>query len=263
MLPYLEIGPIHLGPFRIFPFALLLGTALLVGHFLIVRRAARTGLNSTRAAEMHLSAIALGFPVAALFKFVYHLEILELDWWTVLTRHLAISSFGGLFGGLGGIALFLRMRGLRGEEAWRYADLAAFAFPFAWIFGRMGCVIVHDHPGIRSSNWLTVAYPGGARYDLAVIEVIFVALMAALFFALDRAKRPAGLFLALLLCLYGPFRIWLDTFHVDPPTYFGWPVDRWAGVVILIAGCAAARSIKPLSRRDGLPSRATPEQGLV
>ena len=34
------------------------------------------------------------------------------------------------------------------------------------MFGRMGCSIAHDHPGLESDLWFAVQYPHGGRFDL-------------------------------------------------------------------------------------------------
>jgi len=49
------------------------------------------------------------------------------------------------------------------------ADLVASAFPLSWVFGRSGCSLAHDHPGMLSNAWFAVQYPGGGRFDLGLI----------------------------------------------------------------------------------------------
>jgi len=49
--------------------------------------------------------------------------------------------------------------------------------------------VTHDHPGRLAAgpNWLTVAYPDGPRYDLGVLEALFLTAICAAFFL--RARR--------------------------------------------------------------------------
>jgi len=82
-----------------------------------------------------------------------------------------------------------------------------------------------------------VRYPGGTRFDLAVIEVLFLALvMLPLFAFLDRRPRAGGFWLGAFLTVYGGFRLWLDTLHVDPPRYGPFSVDQWAYGSVLLLG---------------------------
>jgi prolipoprotein diacylglyceryltransferase len=105
------------------------------------------------------------------------------------------------------------------------------------VFGRIGCSLVHDHPGRPSSSFLAVRFPGASRFDLAVIEVLFLAvLLIPLFAVLNREKWQDGFWLGVFLTLYGAFRLWLDTLHVDPPRYGPFSVDQWVYGIALIAG---------------------------
>jgi phosphatidylglycerol:prolipoprotein diacylglycerol transferase len=113
----------------------------------------------------------------------------------------------------------------------------------------MGCYLVHDHPGIRTTSFLSVRYPEGTRYDLGLLEALFLIALAAVFLFLDRKPRPRGFFYVAFLLLYGLFRFQLDRLHVDPPRYAGWTVDQVASsLMILTGGVLAIRSLMHSTR---------------
>jgi phosphatidylglycerol---prolipoprotein diacylglyceryl transferase len=226
MIPYVTLPPISIGSLVLQPFALLVSAGVLISHFTLLSRARRHNLNRGWAAEMSVAMVACGFAGAVLFKFLYRPESWAAGIWP------GISSFGGLFGALAGGALYLVWaRRIRGPERLRYFDSVAFAFPFGFTFGRLGCALTHDHPGLRAADraWLAVAYPDGARYDLGLLEMLFLMAVCGVFLGLERRPRPAGFFVAAMLLAYGLFRIALDRLHVDPPRYGGVTVDQWAG----------------------------------
>src|SRR5207245_1227221 len=97
----------------------------------------------------------------------------------------SMSSFGGLIGGIAGGLWVARRNGLTGARMFAFMDIVAFAFPFAWIFGRTGCALAHDHIGIASSSFWAVDFPGGPRFDLGLLELFYTLGIAALFFGLD------------------------------------------------------------------------------
>ena len=111
----------------------------------------------------------------------------------------------------------------------------SYAFPFAWIFGRLGCTIVHDHPGAHTTSWLAVRYPDGPRYDLGLLELLFTVLVAGAFLVLDRRKRPTGFYLGWFLLVYGLFRLLLDTLHVDEGKHL-WSPDRCFSLIAAMTG---------------------------
>ena len=73
---------------------------------------------------------------------------------------------------------FARRYGLTRMQFWRYLDVVAFAFPFAWTLARTGCFLAHDHIGIASTFWLAVRFPEGPHLDLGLIEALFTASVA-------------------------------------------------------------------------------------
>lgn len=62
-----------------------------------------------------------------------------------------LSSIGGFLVCVPLTVYFFRRYGLR---LWANLDHMAFGFAFGWFFGRMGCTVAHDHPGvgIRGDN---------------------------------------------------------------------------------------------------------------
>jgi phosphatidylglycerol:prolipoprotein diacylglycerol transferase len=135
----------------------------------------------------------------------------------------------------------LRLRKIKPKDMIPYFDALAFVFPQAWIFGRMHCAWVHDHPGIQTNSWLGVQFPGKTRYDLGVVEVLYLAAVIVLFYWLDRKPRPPGFYLPAFLIPYGLFRLWLDTLHVDVMRYGGLSVDQWSSLAAIAAGIGFAR----------------------
>jgi phosphatidylglycerol:prolipoprotein diacylglycerol transferase len=222
LFPYLDFGPFDLGPFRIYPFGAMVACALLTWLVLILRRAARAGLDPRLALRLFETILAAGFIGAVLFGLF-------------LSGHFTYSSFGGAFGALLGAAIYLHRQKILGELRWRYLDLLAYAFPFGWSFLRLGCTLIHDHPGKLTSSWLGVHYPDGTRYDLGLLEMICSLAVACIFLVLGRGKHPPGYFIRwLIIC--GPIRILLDVVRENPPRYLGLTADQIGGIVLIAAG---------------------------
>lgn len=237
MLPYFEIRSVVLGPLRVPVQPFLASLGILLAHWLYLRRARQWGLDPEKAGWLSLTMVVAGIAGAFLFRWVYLPAALARDPWIWLKTTQGAASFGGIAAGLLAAAVYLRCRGLRGPQAWTYLDALASVFPIGWIFGRIGCSLIHDHPGLRSGHFLAVRYPEFPRWDLAVVEVLFLAVFVIpLFSILNGVRRPPGFFLAAFLALYGLFRLWLDTLHVDPPRYLGLTVDQLAYGFTALAG---------------------------
>jgi phosphatidylglycerol:prolipoprotein diacylglycerol transferase len=146
-----------------------------------------------------------------------------------------LSSFGGFTGGLVGVLLWRRHTG---QRILPYADAVLSSFPAAWMFGRAGCSVAHDHPGIRSDLWFAVRYPGGGRLDLGFLEFCYTILIVIAFALLRRKPRPTGFFIAAVCIAYAPVRFLLDflrvrtgaglSFGAIDPRYAGLTPAQWA-----------------------------------
>lgn len=250
MLPYLDPPPLYVGGFWLRWSILLAVVGVLVAHFLLLWRARRLNLDVPTAASMSFFMVIAGVCGARLFKLVYLPAIWQQITWSNFLVVGGLASFGGLAGGLAGAILYFAARRFPPGVAIDYLDALAAVFPMGWIFGRMGCAIVHDHPGLATTGFLAVAYPDMPRYDLGLTEVLFFAVvMIPLFLWLARTPRPRGFFLASFLIIYGAFRLWLDTLHVDPPRYAGITVDQWAYGGMFVGGLVIAAWLRPY-RRD-------------
>lgn len=103
-----------------------------------------------------------------------------------------LASLGGLAGGLIGALLYFAARRMSAATALDYLDALAAVFPLGWLFGRLGCSIAHDHPGLASSGLFAVAYPDLPRFDLAYLEVFFLVLFLIPLFAGVRPPPSAA-----------------------------------------------------------------------
>ena len=119
--------------------------------------------------------------------FYYPRDVLE-DPLLLLRLWEGLSSFGGFAGAF------------VGAFAWRfhykatllpYADIVASSFPVSMAFGRLGCAVAHDHPGLRSDFFLAVRFPDGGRHDLGFYEFLLMTPLAITF--LDSAAKAQAL----------------------------------------------------------------------
>jgi phosphatidylglycerol:prolipoprotein diacylglycerol transferase len=242
MFPYFDTSQWNVGPMAIHPFVILVALAVTVGYSVTACRLARDGVSRERVSELALWMFGIGFAGAFLMSLAYEPGALA-----DIARHPSrvvyfgwgLSSFGGFAGGLIGAAAFFRLRGITRSQRVAFLEAVGFAVPFGWSVGRVGCYLVHDHPGIRTSSWLGVRYPGGVRYDLGLLEVLFLLALSAAFLFLDRKPRPLSFFRVTLFLSYGVFRLLEDPLRVDPPRYFGWTVDQIAATVMIALGLGA------------------------
>ncbi len=235
MIPYIDIPTIQLfGPLKIQPFGLLVVTGLIVGHRIALRQADARGLDREKVASLVLWTVIGGFILAHLVSEIFYSPdqvarnpLVLLKFWT------SLSSYGGFAGGLIGAWLFLRREKL---AFWIHADLLATALTAGWFFGRMGCTVVHDHPGKLSDFFLAVRYPGGSRHDLGFYEWLFTIGLNVLVFSLLRRGPKPGTVVVTLMLAYAPVRFLFDFLRTADRHYLGLTPGQYFSVALLLGG---------------------------
>jgi phosphatidylglycerol:prolipoprotein diacylglycerol transferase len=221
MLPYVDPPVLGLGGAQVSAFSILVLLAGVTGFELVVRRAPRAGLARAEAARLAVWTLLLGFLGSHVFAELTTCPArVREDPRVLLWFWGSLSSLGGMLGGSLGACLAARARRLPGRSTLRFLDLVAFAAPFAWALGRLGCALVHDHPGVVSRHWLAVDFPSGPRLDLGLLELPLHLGLALAFLLLHRCTRE-GLFLGLFLAIYGPVRFALDFLRIGETRHLG------------------------------------------
>jgi phosphatidylglycerol---prolipoprotein diacylglyceryl transferase len=234
VIPYYPEPLLHFGPVEMPAFRVTLVVAVLWGGYIMVKRACRLGMSGILMFNVSQWAVVFGFAGAHVAKLVMdYNSSFRIDPSIIFTSSRGIRSIGGLAGGLLGALLFCKLKRVAWMDTVRMLDVMAFAMPFAFMVGRLGCFLAHDHRGLPSSSWIAVQFPEGSRYDLGLIECLFLMAVSALFYWLGRRPRPVGFFIGLYGIGYGSFRIWLDTLHVQPMRFYE------GAVLVLLGACAA------------------------
>lgn len=255
LIPYITLPEIPLGflldvpvlgklfdaarPPSIKPFGTLVALGVYIGSVITMHRAKERGLDTKKMNEFIFWVVAAGFVGGHMLDAIfYHPQRVARDPLYLLMLWDGLSSYGGFIGAMvGGFAYKLVKR----EKILPYADVVIATFPIAWVFGRAGCTVVHDHPGRLSDAWFAVRYPMGSgwvgRFDLGLYEFVLT-IPLAIFVTLlwRRGPRPPGYFTGIICMAYAPVRFVLDFFREEEgvsmlggdPRYGGLTPAQWA-----------------------------------
>ncbi|MEP7120033.1 MAG: prolipoprotein diacylglyceryl transferase family protein [Byssovorax sp.] len=219
MIPEIHATTLALGPIALHPFGLLLVAGVIAAHTALVRRARAEALAPPRVIEGF--AIALG--VGGL--------LIALGFNRLLGALGSLPAAAGAIvaGAVYGAAFHLDLLAL--------ADLAAWSFPFGWVFARLGCALVHDHLGPPSTSWLAVRFASGSRLDLGLLEWLLVPLLFAAILIARRSGRRGAIAGAVAI-VYPLIRFPLDFLRESDARPLGLTAAQWATLPLFAAGVA-------------------------
>lgn len=258
-IPYVQIPDLTLVPAHAFgafpavpialkPFGTLVALGLYFGSRAAIHAARRRGL-SERALVSFLTWVVLSsfFFGHVLDTLSYYPREALRDPWSLLRLWEGLSSFGGFTGSiLGGLAWRFWHR----TPILAYADVVTSCFPVSWTFGRLGCSIAHDHPGVHSELWFAVRYPDGGRIDLGLLELAITVPLMLAFLWLMRRPRPWGFYAGTMCAYYAPLRFGLDFLRErsgaviggyaagGDARYFALTPAQWGCVPLFVLGIA-------------------------
>lgn len=305
MLPYIHVKDLPIGPLTLHPFGVLVALGVVLGTWLATWRARQRGIDLVRLNSFVTWMLVAGFIGGhVLDSIFYHPKEVMREPLSLIMIWTGLSSFGGFVGGAIGIALWKYFevapapapssasaegegeappKGRRGflgirkrlvpETAMPFMDLILSVFPAAWIFGRSGCSVVHDHPGAIAAKgaFMSVAYPGAGdrpqwehfvdfyrgsvhRYDLGLMELSFTIVLSAFLALTWRKKLPTGSYIVAVCLSYAPVRFAMDRLRITDgeaadPRYAGFTPAQWACIALFAAGVGTALWMRSMSKK--------------
>ncbi|MBI4139148.1 prolipoprotein diacylglyceryl transferase [Candidatus Uhrbacteria bacterium] len=237
MIPYFQSLTYSLGPLTLQTWGTFVAAGFLVGGWIAAARAKRMRLDPNMVWEMLTWVFLAAMVGSRLFHVVfYEPAYYLLNPWQALNPFApGYAIMGGLFGGAGAVWFFVKRKGL---DFLAYADTMAWGLPWGCGIGRIGCFLIHDHPGTLTSFVGGVRYPDGkVRHDLGLYLSIVGFLIGALFLILDRFPRLAargsrltvsGFWVGAFLLADAVTRFGLDFLRVADRRYSGLTPTQWA-----------------------------------
>jgi phosphatidylglycerol---prolipoprotein diacylglyceryl transferase len=296
MIPFIHVPDLKVGPLTLHPFGLLVATGVIIGTWLATRRARQRGLDLDKLNSFITWMLVAGFMGGHMLdEIFYHPAELLKRPYSIFFLWEGLSSFGGFGGALIGIVLwkyfeavpvlrtpFFTLSKFRRRPVTMpilpFADLILSVFPVAWVFGRSGCSVVHDHPGMRADPGALLAVMYGRfdpdkvthlplgielrhgitpQFDLGLLEMMFTVILASLIALTWNRKLTTGAYVAATSLAYAPVRFAMDYLRIKDgeaadPRYGGLTPAQWACVALFAFGIVMVLRVRQIkaSGRD-------------
>ena len=251
MIPFFKLTTLSLGSVTIQVWGLMVALGILTATWVAARLAIKRGQDETLIWDLCVRVVAAAFVMARVFFFLYEPGLLSedpLEFFRIW--HGGFSIMGGFIGALIAGIWFLRRRQV---DVWAYADTAIFALPLGLGIGRIGCFLIHDHPGTLTHFTLGVQYPDGVRHDHGLYLSISGFVLFLIFLWLSRKQVKTGTYIVVFLFWEGISRFFLDFLRAqDGPIvdtrYLNLTPAQYIAVVMVVAGIWLAK--KKLSNKS-------------
>jgi phosphatidylglycerol:prolipoprotein diacylglycerol transferase len=236
MIPYFELTsfPILGVTFQTWGTIVALGYAL--GTYVAWRRAKEKGLDPERVLDLAFWIFIGAFLGARIFHVVFYdpMHYLDQPLDALDPRKPGFAMFGGLLGAAGVFFYYCRSRAI----SWiAYADTLVWGLPWGCGVGRIGCFLIHDHPGTLTHSFLGVKYPDGqTRHDHGLYLSIIGFVTGFLFLWLNRKQRRPGFWFGSYMVIEGITRFGLDFWRIVDKTYLGLTPTQYVAIPMIGLG---------------------------
>lgn len=234
MIPYFQFTTFQIGFLTIQVWGLLVALGIFCATFVAATKAKRDGLDPNIVWDFAFWVIISAFVGARLFELAYEpvfyfshpLELFKF--WQG-----GFSEMGGIIGAVVGLSLYFKTKN---QYVWRYIDCISYALPLGFGIGRIGCFMIHDHPGTLTHFFLGVKYPDGIRHDGGLELSLEGFLLFLLFSILNRKGAKPGTFVVTFLIIHGIARFFLDFFRTVDVRYFFLTPGQFISVFMVLVG---------------------------
>ncbi len=238
MIPYFEWTTIEVGPVTLYVWGLFVGLGILFGSAVAGWRARKLGQNDKIIYDLTFILAIAGVIGARLGHILFY------DPAPFLANPL--SAFAIWDGGMSIMGSFLLCAPVailylrkRQVDPHAYLDTTFFGLPFGYFVGRIGCFLIHDHPGTATDFILGVRYPDGVvRHDLGLYLSLNGLVLAGIFLFLAKKRLPNGFFIATFMAWYGAVRFFLDFLRIADVRYLGLTPAQYVCAPLCFGGIA-------------------------
>lgn len=221
---------LHIGPFAIRWYGVMIATACFVGLWVAGREAERKGIGKKTIQDYFLYVI-IGALIGARLYYVAFSDPTSI--WTSPLSLFAIwegglAIHGGILGGLAVTIWYTRRHKL---PFWRFVDTMAPSLILGQAIGRIGCFFngdAHGYPttmpwGVRYSPHSPAGhmFPGQPLHPTQLYEMAFNFVIFFILWKLRKKIKVDGQLFLIYVILYSSIRIFVEYFRADRLTYFG------------------------------------------
>ena len=228
-----------IGPLKLQVFGPLVAAGVILGYHRCLHYAKKKNVDEFLVRDLMFWVLVTGFVISHWVSVLFYFpEDVAANPLVLIMIWNGLSSVGGFFGATVGFTWYLRKQK---QPYLVYLDMMIYGLLVGFTMGRLGCSLLHDHPGgvVNASHILAVGpWPDGQyRLDLGLLEFFYlVPLTLYIHLAFNWMKARPGLLAGLVCLLYSPYRFILDGMRETDKLYMGLTPAHYATMILFAAG---------------------------
>lgn len=238
-IPFQKITVIDLGLAQIHVWGLMVALGMLAGLLVMLRESKRYEIDQTVVYDIFILMFISSMVGARLFYCV-------LYWRTFLANPFEIFKvwdgglvfLGGFLSAMLVIFLYLRRHKI---HFWKAADMMAPSMALGLGIGRIGCYLIGDHLGAKTTFLLGSMFNGELRHEPSLyLSLNGFLLFLILWFLRKKLWKKTGALAYLFLTYYGVTRFFLDFTRASDimafsdPRYFSLTISQWISILFVV-----------------------------
>ncbi len=260
MIPYYQANAFQIGPLTIQVWGLFVSLGILAGLYLAYKISRRYFLAEQVILDLGVWGVVGGLFMARVFHVIFYAP----EYYLLNPSEIiyfwqgGASSLGGFVGAIFAIYIFSKVKNFSLKELWPYLDVMSLSLWLGWAIGRIGCFMIHDHPGKLTNSFFAVNFPAGARYDLGLFDSLLGLFLFIVFAVLFRklVKVRWGLVTQISFMMYALVRFWLDFLRATDveqadARYWILTPAQW-GMVVIFVGLTSWLIFDSIKRRKNI-----------
>jgi phosphatidylglycerol:prolipoprotein diacylglycerol transferase len=259
----INIDPVtvHIGPFALRWYSLIMAAATLVGAVIFGRQLQRKSIAPGHVVAMLVVTVPGAIVGARLFHVLDNFSFYSHDLLAIVKPpYVGLAIYGVLAGGLSALALYCRVKKL---PVLRVIDCLALAIPVGQIIGRCANIINADTwgPPTRLPWGFVYTNPhallpanllGVPTHPTPVYEQLWLVVMVAiLWYALPHLKTD-GMAILLYLGLYSFGRFFISFYRVNNILFLGLREAQIVALIVIVLVVPAALLLRRRAERRAL-----------
>lgn len=236
MIPLFTWTTIELGPITLQVWGLFVALGIFLGAIFSAKFAEKKGLDKEQIYSAGFWIILSAFLWSRLFHMMFYefQFFLENPVEIIKIWHGGMSVMGGFFGAIIGFLFWGKKEKV---EMTRYIDPLIYGLPFGLGCGRIGCFLIHDHPGTITNSPLGIQQADGTSiHDHGLYLSINGFILALFFFVMQKKERQTGFYAQVFLIWYGGVRFFLDFYRIVDTRYYSLTPAQYFSLIMLVSG---------------------------